>query len=294
MRSKLALTAAAAAALILPPAHAQFNAVEVRVNGERVRFTGTQPVERYGRVLVPLRDIVMPLGAALTWNPRTTVVTAAQGDTSVWLKIGSQIARVNGRQVWLDVPPRTINGYTMVPLRFFSDAFGADVEWDADTRTVAIDTINGQGSIRTAGADSTRRFSRTTGEGASGGERMTTAAEQRARDEFSRYAADREYVQFLRDQDFRRYLNSRDRWVADHIEFRRTHAGQTSGSWAGSDDEYLLDRDFGLFSDNREVWRLNYNAFLRQRRVMNPLANNPNWASYNRDRESLFGRRTAP
>jgi hypothetical protein len=293
------LIVAAAAALTTPIAHAQFNAIDVRVNGERVRFTTTQPVERYGRVLVPLRDIVLPLGAALTWNPRTTVVTAAHGDTSVWLKIGSQIARVNGRQVWLDVPARTINGYTMVPLRFFSDAFGADVAWEAATRTVFIDTVNGLGSVRTAGVGSTRRFSRTAGDGAPGTGRpgspnaMDQSGPQYSA-EFGRYATDREYVQFLRDQDFRRYLNNRDRWMADHLEFRRTRAVQTVGTGTGSFEEYLLDRDFGLFGDNREVWRLNYNAFLRQRRVMNPLATNPNWANYNRDRDSLLGEMNRP
>ena len=37
-----------------------------------------------------------------------------------------------------DAPPRIENGTTYVPLRFVSEALGAQVAWQSDTRTVVI------------------------------------------------------------------------------------------------------------------------------------------------------------
>ncbi len=56
------------------------------------------------------------------------------------LKIGSHMAYVNGKSLYLDAPP-FINpkaGRTLVPVRFISEAFGADVEWDPSERKVTI------------------------------------------------------------------------------------------------------------------------------------------------------------
>jgi hypothetical protein len=50
---------------------------------------------------------------------------------------------VNGERVPLDVPAQVIAGHTMVPLRFLSEALGANVGWDGRTRTVEIMTAAG-------------------------------------------------------------------------------------------------------------------------------------------------------
>lgn len=42
---------------------------------------------------------------------------------------------VNGRKVYFDVPPMTINDRTMVPVRAIFEALGAVVTWDEDSRT---------------------------------------------------------------------------------------------------------------------------------------------------------------
>jgi hypothetical protein len=67
-------------------------------------------------------------------------VVATRGDTQIELPIGSHEAIVNGRRVTLDTPAETIGGSTMVPLRFVSEALGADVGWSDATQTVMIDT----------------------------------------------------------------------------------------------------------------------------------------------------------
>lgn len=47
---------------------------------------------------------------------------------------------VNGQEIKSDVPPQIIDGRTMVPVRFIAEALGSEIEWDADKKTVFINT----------------------------------------------------------------------------------------------------------------------------------------------------------
>jgi DNA-binding beta-propeller fold protein YncE len=60
------------------------------------------------------------------------------------LQINNPKARINGKEQWIDssnpavVPLILPPGRTFVPIRFISEAFGAEVQWDGATRTVRI------------------------------------------------------------------------------------------------------------------------------------------------------------
>ncbi|WP_028987354.1 copper amine oxidase N-terminal domain-containing protein [Thermicanus aegyptius] len=47
-------------------------------------------------------------------------------------------AFVNGVQPAFEVPPIIKDGRTLVPFRAIAEALGADVKWDAETRTVTV------------------------------------------------------------------------------------------------------------------------------------------------------------
>ncbi len=47
---------------------------------------------------------------------------------------------VDGREITGDVPAIVLNGRTMVPVRFVSEALGSNVTWDAENETVLITT----------------------------------------------------------------------------------------------------------------------------------------------------------
>lgn len=119
--------------------------IGVTVNGQPVAFQGIGPQEVQGRVLVPVRGVLEQLGADVGWVPQTQTVVASSGNIDIQLIIGNRRATVNGQTVMLDVPAMTIGGHTMVPLRFLGQALGADVSWNAPTRTVAIVTNNTPG-----------------------------------------------------------------------------------------------------------------------------------------------------
>lgn len=97
------------------------------------------PIVENGRTLVPVRDILEPLGAQLQWDPIKQLVTAAKGNTTVHLIINNNMAMVNGEMVKLEAPAKIINGRTFIPLRFISQALGYKVDFDTATRKVTID-----------------------------------------------------------------------------------------------------------------------------------------------------------
>ena len=57
---------------------------------------------------------------------------------SMKLQIGNKNAIVNGEVVSLDAPPVIVNSRTLVPLRFISESFGADIKWDPVLKIVHI------------------------------------------------------------------------------------------------------------------------------------------------------------
>ncbi|HEY3315158.1 MAG TPA: stalk domain-containing protein [Bacillota bacterium] len=111
--------------------------IKVNVNGLQLDFD-QKPAMRNGRVLVPLRKIFEALNAKISWDDKTQTATATRGGTTVSVTIGSVDAYVNGKLVKLDQPPMAVNGRTLVPVRFISEAFGAEVKWDGENSKVQI------------------------------------------------------------------------------------------------------------------------------------------------------------
>lgn len=118
--------------------HAQAAApIKIYIDGSEL-YVDQAPVMRGGRVLVPMRAIFEALDASVSWNPKTQTVVATKDGTSVTLKIGSTTAKINDKTVILDVPALTINGRTVVPVRFASTALGQEVVWDAASQSVFV------------------------------------------------------------------------------------------------------------------------------------------------------------
>ncbi|HOO96243.1 MAG TPA: stalk domain-containing protein [Caldisericia bacterium] len=56
----------------------------------------------------------------------------------VVMQIGSNVMTVDGVEKTIDPPPTVLSGSTMVPVRAVSEAFNADVQWQAETKSVII------------------------------------------------------------------------------------------------------------------------------------------------------------
>ena len=111
--------------------------IKVTVDGEELMFD-QNPVIINDRTMVPMRAIFEKLGASVSWDGETKTVTAEGSGRKIVLPVGSTVAAVNGEAVFLDSPAVIIEGRTLVPVRFVSEAMGAEVTWDAGARTVCI------------------------------------------------------------------------------------------------------------------------------------------------------------
>jgi endonuclease YncB( thermonuclease family) len=139
-------------AVLITPVYAN-QEIKVMVDGQKLQFD-TPPIIENGRVLVPLRIVFEALQAEVLWNNDTQTVTAMKNDKKIELKVGATVSRINsmvsgliknisGNIINLDVAPKIINGRVMVPLRFVSESFGADVIWDSIKRTAVINSQKG-------------------------------------------------------------------------------------------------------------------------------------------------------
>jgi hypothetical protein len=139
---KTILLFALVALMLTATAHAQ--SISVTVNGSPVAFD-QPPISQNGRVLVPLRGVFERLGATVVWDAATRGIHAQSGSNTIDLTIGSTMAMVNGQGRSLDSPPMEVGGRTLVPLRFISEALGANVTWNAASNSVAILSTTAQG-----------------------------------------------------------------------------------------------------------------------------------------------------
>lgn len=82
-----------------------------------------------GRTLLPIRAVSEEMGGTVGWdNAERKVTILAKGSTiEMWL------------DKTIDVAPTTINGRTMVPVRFVADNIpDCGITWDEDTKSVVI------------------------------------------------------------------------------------------------------------------------------------------------------------
>ena len=141
---KRSATGATALATLLAVTTLPAWALSVTVNGTAATFN-PPPIEKAGRVFVPLRGVFERLGASVVYAGG--VINATGNNRTIGLKIGSTAATVNGQSKTVDVAPFIIGASTYVPLRFVSEALGAGVNYDSANQVVALTT---SGSVAAA------------------------------------------------------------------------------------------------------------------------------------------------
>lgn len=107
---------------------AQINVPLYVINGQTQSFH-LDGIEKNGSTFIPLRGVFETLGASVNWDNKNQSITAKKGSSSVFLKVGSKLGKVNGKNVSISAVPFVKEGKTYVPLRFVSEALGATVNW---------------------------------------------------------------------------------------------------------------------------------------------------------------------
>ena len=133
---------------LLKASTVQSQDVNVYINGVQTLFPDQLPyIDDNNRTMVPVRFCSLALGATVEWNSQTKQViitrpeSGTDSDRQVTLTIDSTemlIAGESARQ--MDTAAVLRNGRTMVPLRFISEFFAAEVVWDSPSRSVHVFT----------------------------------------------------------------------------------------------------------------------------------------------------------
>ena len=114
--------------------------IELNLNGKSLE-SPVAPIMENGTTLVPLRLISENLAATVSYNQEAKTISITSTDTSMLLTLGSTEVKVNGDIVSLPMAPRSINGTTMVPLRFISENLNCKVNWDAEDQPTTSSTF---------------------------------------------------------------------------------------------------------------------------------------------------------
>ena len=109
----------------------------VNLDGRTLSFE-VPPMIINERTMVPFRTILEALGATVEYQEDGQYIKATEDDTVITMQINNPVATVNGEEKTLDSPPIIVDGSTLVPVRFISEALNATVNWNDKTRVVSI------------------------------------------------------------------------------------------------------------------------------------------------------------
>lgn len=115
---------------------------EIYFNDTLLDFSNP-PRQESGCTIVPIRELSERAGFKVLWNEATRRVDAYNDKICVTMYIGDQTIRVlspelGDKEVNSILSPQIINSVTYIPLRTVSEAFGAKVIWDPETKNIYI------------------------------------------------------------------------------------------------------------------------------------------------------------
>ena len=131
--SKWKVMCITAAFFVMLPLHSLFAAdsnILISINGVALQ-TEVAPLIQNDRTFVPVRAIGEALGYTVDFDESAGAITMTQDTLGVLIEmtLGSGLAYVNGEPYALDAVPMIIEGRTMVPVRFISEAMDSRVQW---------------------------------------------------------------------------------------------------------------------------------------------------------------------
>lgn len=137
---KLLLVVVILATTLFPNSTAASAPIFIHMNGQQLSVPNNLTIIQNGRVYVPISFISNSMGANVKWNHQRKIVNISQSNNQVELRIGQQVYVHNMVRKGMDVAPFIRQSRTMVPIRFVADSLNLHVHWDANRRTVFLQT----------------------------------------------------------------------------------------------------------------------------------------------------------
>ncbi len=119
------------------PQVAKRTGIGISVGGRMVPFA-VSPFILGGRTLAQIRPLAETMGAAVTWEDTSQMVTITRGSRSARCQVGSEVGVINGRGFLLDEPPLFMGPHVVVPVRFVAEALGYEAQYDPARMLVTL------------------------------------------------------------------------------------------------------------------------------------------------------------
>ena len=138
MMSSIAINVQAAGRITtIDEALADASQIHILYNDTVVEYEDVKPVNTEGRVMIPFRAVLEDMGATVEYDDSQRLVTATKGETQIKFTLMDDAIYINNNGVdstiTMDVPMIIVEGRTLVPIRFMSNALGMQVGWDGET-----------------------------------------------------------------------------------------------------------------------------------------------------------------
>ncbi|MCD7778710.1 MAG: copper amine oxidase N-terminal domain-containing protein [Clostridiales bacterium] len=107
-------------------------------NSGFINFTGQKPVNKDGRVFVPIRGVFEELGFEVDFDAETKTAYLVNDRNFITITLGNEYFTVDDRVVYPEVPQFILNGSFMIPIRAVAEAIGAVVGYNHSTKIITI------------------------------------------------------------------------------------------------------------------------------------------------------------
>jgi len=134
---KIIISTMAAMTLLSSVAAVASATANVSLNGKSVHFD-VAPIFQNDRTYVPFRAIFEQLGATVSWDEINQQAIASKNGLGIIVPLNDTNIYVGKFHLKMDVKPITVNGRVLVPLRYVSQALGANVNWIAEANQVDL------------------------------------------------------------------------------------------------------------------------------------------------------------
>ena len=108
--------------------------VSIYLEGEKIIFPDAQPIHTGTRVLVPVRGFFDRMGVTVDWIASKRMVIIKDDSREIMLEADNRAVLNNGAVEYLDCSVVIRNNRAFIPIRYISESFGYDVEWDGKRR----------------------------------------------------------------------------------------------------------------------------------------------------------------
>ncbi|MTI67704.1 MAG: hypothetical protein FH753_14045 [Firmicutes bacterium] len=114
------------------------DSIKVILDGKEINFSDAKPTIIKGNTMVPLRKMFEELGVDVTFDKESNKIISKKDYLNITLKLGSDLAKLNDKEIKLNSKPIIKNKRVLIPVRFISESLKAKVTFDDLTNKVKI------------------------------------------------------------------------------------------------------------------------------------------------------------